>query len=337
MKKILLILSLSLFTSYSISAQKIHSFSEIMKMMTNSPVNYQVELLKNPAPVPDRNNKVNYNDVYREVNGTSIRSYKYSIPGNVKPIYDEAEKDFSNNKILKARELYQKVLSLDSSLYQVITYIGQTYEMSGNYEEAMKWYRQAIDKNYIDYMAHWFLADAYMKKGEVKKAVDEITMAQILNRNNVRIHNSLKRIYQAAKMDTTSWTFNPQMKIDSIGVNKVEIASDKLWLPYALVTAFWKFELKYSKSMGVEKGQLSTTQSKEALAALIGALKKKDYRKNPELRALQLAISNKLVTEYILYEIWLPQYPQIAYQFSKSTLNDLRNYVISIRGGKKLK
>lgn len=216
-----------------------------------------------------------------------------------------------------------------------MTYIGQTYEIEGDFDNAIEWYEKTISLNYIDYMAHWFLADAYKMRGELDLAVDEITIAMILNRNNPRIEKSLSDIYKLKKLKTDDWTFNPQIKIDSTGIDEVSISFSPDWLGYAMVKAVWKYEPGYKESMGVTSGSFSTIEEKECFISLMTSFDKKRLKKHPEFKALKLSLDKKMIDEFIFYEIILPEYPFVAYQLTEEFLNEIKDYVKEIRGNKK--
>jgi tetratricopeptide (TPR) repeat protein len=204
--------------------------------------------------------------------------------------------------------------------------------MEGDFIEAKKWYRKAIQKNHLDFMARWFLADAMLDAKDPKGALQEITVAHILNRNNPRILNSFNTIYAANKLKTPTWTFNPQYSIDSIGPKKVKVDFDGDWLGYALVKTVWRYEPGYAESMGGTRTEISTNQEREALLNLMLPKDKKEIKKMPELNALQMAMDKDLINAYIFYEIILPQYPRVASNLEPAFIEEIKEYVIQVRG-----
>jgi tetratricopeptide (TPR) repeat protein len=332
MKKGLITLGILVFGFSGVFGQKIHTPSEILDIMDKSPVSYQVMALEKEIPAPDRSNKLNPNDCYRVIDEDGISTYRYEIDSTTHDYLKKAEDYFHSRKFTLARNMYLKALAADSSFYEVMTYIGQTYGIEGNFDKAIEWYKKTISLNYIDYMAHWFLADAYKTKGNLDKAVDEITMAMILNRDNPRIKKSFNNIYQLKKLKTTDWVFNPQIEIDSIGKNKVKVAFATDWLGYAMVKALWKYEPGYRQSMGMEKASFSTTEERECLLSLMAAFDKKTLKKHSEFRALKMAVDKGMVDDFIFYEIFLPEHPIVAYQLPQEFLTSIKNYVVEIRG-----
>jgi len=278
---------------------------------------------------------LNYNHYYRVNNEGAILTLKYEIDSVVQAYLSVAEEYFQDRKFSLARDLYFEALIVDSTFYQVMTYIGQIYGIEGDFDTAIEWYKRAISLNYIDYMAHWFLADAYRMQGDIDKAVDEITIAMILNRNNPRIKKSLNRIYELKRLKTDDWTFNPQLKIDSIGIDHVRIAFDIDWLGYAMVKAVWKYEPGYKESMGVDKDSFSALEEKESIACLMATFDKKKLKKHPEFKALKLALDKDRIDEFIFYEIVLSEHPFVAYQLSEEFIISIKDYVKAVRGKQK--
>jgi len=315
--------------------QDLHTPSQIFEIMEKSPVLYDLNISKTKHKSPDRSENLNTNDSYRVVTDSSILTKKYEVSDAGNKYFKKAEEYYQKGDTKGAREMYLKVLETDPSYYMMMTYVGQTYEMEKNYGKAIEWYEKTIDSNYIDYMAHWFLADAYKLDGNMLKAIDEITIAMILNRNNPRLRASFDMIYKELKLDTDDWYFNPQYKLDSTGKDQVKIECGDDWLGYAMVKALWKYEPGYSESMGVEKGSFSTREEREAFICLVPTFAKKKLKKNPEFAALQKAIDNKMVDEYIIYEVILPDYPSVAYQLTEEFIDNIKEYVVTVRGGRR--
>ncbi len=335
MKKRLLIFGILGLGFINVIAQEIHSPAEIFKIMEKSPVSYELNSLEKEILPKDRSDNLNYNHYYRVSDRGQISTFQYDMDSALQVCINKAEAYFQDKKFSLAREKYLEALKMDSSYFQVMTYIGQIYGIEGEFDKAIEWYNKTIDLNYIDYMAHWFLADAYKTKGELDKAVDEITIAMILNRNNPRIVNAMRDIYELKKLKADDWTFNPQIKIDSIGVNQVRILYDIDWLGYAMVKALWEYEPGYKKSMGVSEETFSTIEEKECFVSLMTTFNKKKLKKHPEFKALQLALDKDMIDEYIFYEIVLPEHPFVAYQLPTEFISGIKDYVIRVRGNLK--
>ncbi len=317
-------------------AQKIHTPAEIINIMEKSKVSYEIEMLDLKLECADYTEKLNYHDKYRIETDSGLFTYSYSPNSLAKPYFDKAEQYYNEGKNDFAFTNYQLALKADSGLYLVMTYIGQLYEHNNDYENAIEWYKKAISKNYIDYMAHWFLADALVKRNDLQGAVDHIVIAHILNRNNPRIKDALFRILHAADYTTDDWCFNPQIELSKISDNKVSVKFDSKWTGYAVAKAVWAFEPGYSRSMGVEPGHYSTIEDKECLISLLMGLEssKAKIKKDAQLVVLKKAAEDGYINEYIMYEIMLPPNPDVVNQLSKETIMRISDYLLKYRFAK---
>lgn len=332
MKKSILIILLALIILPGY-AQKIHSTNEILKIMNDSKIGYQISELSKPITATDYSEKLNYHDSYRLQTDSSILTKQYRLSEKSSAILQKAEMYFQAKDIDNALITYKSVLESDSTLYFVMTYIGQIYEDKGDHTNAIIWYKKAINKNYIDYMAHWFLADNYKAINDLKGAVEEITVARILNRNNRRIKKSFDNIFLKAKRDTTDWYFNPQVEITKVDDKTVNVLMDAKWVGYGMCKALWKCEPGYSESMGEKAGNYSILEDRECLISLLVALTnaKTKTKNDPELQILREAADNKVFDEYLLYDVVLPKMPSVAYQLPEKTISDIKDYILKVR------
>lgn len=331
-----LILILVCLTPSVAQQQKLHTPAEIFKIISDSKLMYEIGKLEKPVNCPDYSNKLNYQDSYRVYTDSGFYTSTYKINDKARPLLDKAEEYFSSNNSYSALMYYRMALEADSTQYYILTYIGQMYDGQRDYTNSIQWYKKAISKNYIDYMAHWFLADASFAIGDVDNAVDEIVIARILNRNNPRIADSMNRIFKKAKRDTKDWCFNPQIAVTKTDSNSIKMAMDEKWAAYAMAKALWHYEPGYKESMGVATGDYSTKEEKACLFAQLVAMEnaKTDVKKDPQLKILKKATENKLLDNYILYEIFLPAMPHLAYQLSEQAVQSIKDYVLNVRNTK---
>jgi tetratricopeptide (TPR) repeat protein len=335
MKKSAVILALIFIFIYGYS-QKIHSNFEIIKLMTDSKLKYEIKSLDKPVLNTDYSAKLNHSDCYRVVSDSGIQTFQFKVKDQAYQKLQKAEMYFQANDIDNALLWYKSTLEVDSALYTVMTYIGQMYEKKKDPVEAINWYKKATRNNYIDFMAHWFMADNYKSINELKNAVDEIVIARILNRNNPRIKKSFDNIFLKARRDTTDWYFNPQIEITNPSENTISISMNDKWVGYAMTKALWMYEPGYSESMGVKKGLYSTLEDRECLITLlIGQINAKTKIKDdPEFLILNQAVKNNCLEEYILYEIVLPKTPAVAYQLPEKTILGIKKYILDVRNKK---
>jgi len=314
-------------------SQQIHSPMEIIKIMSDSKLSYEIKVLDKSIECKDFTDKLNYHDCYRVSTDSGLYTYKFEVNEKAKPLFEKAEAFFSKHILDSALFYYKQTINEDTTLYNVMTYIGQIYGTKKDYNNAIFWYKKVIINNYIDYMAHWFLADIYLKINDIENAVNEIVVAQILNRNNPRIKEEMTNIFIKSKRDTNDWCFNPQVRIEKISDNKISVAMNDKWTGYAMAKALWMYEPGYRESMGISEGQYSTLEDKECLISLLIGLEnaKINIKKDPQLNALKEAGEKKYLEEYIIYEIMLPQTPFIAFQLPVETIQGIKDYILKIR------
>jgi hypothetical protein len=113
-------------------------------------------------------------------------------------------------------------------------------------------FKKAIELNYISYDAHWFLADTEWELGNKETAMQEITMAHLLNVGHESLRNKMISCRQALKHDWKDWDYLPQYLLSQKG-KEVSVDMDIEWLGYAIVKAIWKYEPGYAeKTSGKE-------------------------------------------------------------------------------------
>jgi tetratricopeptide (TPR) repeat protein len=331
MKNCHLLLGVLLLTVFC-NAQKIHEPSELFKLMAESPVKYGIQNLKTPIPSKDYSKELNQLNCYRVIEDSSIHTVAYNLRDSAQFFFKKAEALFGSNPD-SSLYYYTLMRTVQPELYFGLTYSGQLFERKGDLHTAIAWYEESISKNYIDYMAHWFLADAYAAIGELDKALDEIVIAQILNRNNERIKKSMTAILKKAKLKYEDWYFTPQIELKGTLGKEVSISIDSKWLGYGLAKAFWEFEPGYRQSMGVDSSDFSITEYKECLYCLLVSLEnsKLKIKTIPQLRILREAALNKYLNEYILYEVLLPEHPFAAFQLTEKNISDIKDYILNVR------
>ena len=294
--------------------QKLNGPAEILKILTDSRIHYRLDLL-NSVLVDTLDYPLNQNDFYQKIDGSSITLMHYEYDSESQEFFNDAEKLYQKDDFAGAREMYSKVLSKNRNNSKIMTYIGQTYNHEANAKEAIKWYKKAVKANFIDYMAHWFLADAYFMSNKPKDALREIYIAHVLNRNNPRILYSLSRILQSNDLIYDDWSFSPQYELytrnDTVIVNFTAE-----WLAYAMCKAAWQFEPNYRSDKIGSNSQLSSQEETECLANLVIAHENANGdvpSKVDAINRLSTVFKDKAHIEFIFYEIWMRPYPHVVF------------------------
>lgn len=300
---------------------------EAMEIIKESKTLYSLKYLDKPIPVPDRSRLINY-PVYREKKGDSYDVKAIKATGEAKKLLDKAENYFGSHQYAKARDAYTLALQEDPKLYSAITYIGQTYGIEKNWDKAELWYKKAIEANYVDFLAHWLLADVYKIKGQKEKALDEISIAKVLNRNNPRLEALRKEIYGLNGLNIKNWTFNPQVKMsrDSVTGN-VNIVADSIWSYYAFVQAAWFYEPVYKAK--AKKYSMPQAMYRECLMGFLPFIGDKALVDSVDvLKRLVKVIEADKLDEFVFYDMLLLDYPTASFQLDKKQIEGLKDYLI---------
>jgi tetratricopeptide (TPR) repeat protein len=299
----------------------IHEPRELLQIAEKSSVLYLIELLPEDTLLEEEGLTVLPPDYYRDTSGGDITLMKYETSDPVEALLATAEGAFGAKDYQSALKLYREMLKLDPQYYCVLTLIGDAWYMMEEYDSAVVAFQRAIEYNYINYQSHWFLADTYWKLGEKEKAVKELTIAHVLNRN----HSTLKEVLMERREDIgrpwKDWEFKPQYILEKIG-DSVRVAAKESWLGYALAKALWKYEPGYRQKMSQDasnSSQWSTLEEKEALFQCMAF---------PEQHETLMRILNSgYASEFLYYEIMATRYPATVLMMPEPVSDRLIEYI----------
>ncbi|MBS1779665.1 MAG: hypothetical protein JST70_10105 [Bacteroidetes bacterium] len=331
-RKLLIAIAFCLAASLSFS-QDLHSIADIIHIIDTSKLVYSIGIDTTPISenCPDYSANTLDHFYYQEVKNSSKTVGEYKLSYEAEIVFGLAESAFMHENYDSALYYYNKVATMQPGFSPAITYAGQVYEKKHNDQAAIAQYKKAIGANYFDYMAHWFLADAYDAIGNNKDAVSEITIASILNRDNPRLKEALQRIYKAAYSVYRDWCFVPQYQLSKMDNGDLSVKFAEPWMSYALVKAVWKYQPGYRESMGGKLGDYSLTEDREALyamAAYLYADSSQKWKSCRSLVGLDMAVKKKMFNEYLLYEVILPKYPKIVFAFDRESIDQIKDYVM---------
>lgn len=334
------------FTFSVLFAQNLHMPDEIYGIMEESKLCYSMEISESLKVEKDTTTILNEHGLYIDYSSGEVPKLKsyyrdYESSPEILDLWNTAQDNFVEKKYLLAREGYLKIHSKYPKNSQILTFIGQTYETEKNYEEAKKWYKEAIKNNNIDFMAHWFLADAYFIEGKMEDAVEEITIAHILNRNNPRIFKRLKSIYENAGMKYKDWEFLPKYKMFKDDKGEIHLIIDKneiVWHGYMTCKAVWEYEPGYKENMLKHTEEVPTIlEEKECVTCLAGYYSNLKEEVEIEVEAINTyikALENNLANAYLLYEIVLKDNPMLILMVDPNTVDVLKEYIFEYRVSK---
>lgn len=231
-----------------------------------------------------------------------------------------AENRFKQRDFERAVEIYEEVLKSDPTYYQGLTLIGDAYFAMGRMEVARRYFEQAIESNFIDYQAHWFMADTLWSLGLRNLALEEIVVAHLLNVNHEVLKEKMIAYHGHMGQDWKNWVYEPRVQLHKDG-NSVIVGCSREWLGYCVVKAVWEYEPGYAKSKGKRSEHLFfPVEEKEALAALLAH--------NDELSHIGSIVSQGFAKEFLLYEVAATKSPLTVLLLPREEFLRLKTYVV---------
>lgn len=298
---------------------KLHQPAEMMKLIEASKLEYKVVRLKEKIS-PEIPGPVLGSELWLKNEGGRQSLKRYVVPSAVTSYLKNAERAFHNQQYDEAVRLYGEVAKLWPDFAHVHVLIGDAYYKKGEYRQAKASFERAIQMNFIDYEAHWFLADTLWRMGERTRALEEITLGHLLNVNHQEMKNVLRGYRGELGQPWKDWEFVPQYRISAKG-NEITVETNPDWVGYALVKAYWKYEPGYAEKMvGPEyhKQLICSTEEKEALLALLT---------RPGLFAnLEKIIKDGFLKEMLLYEIVARRAPSAIIMLPPKDLSKIVTY-----------
>lgn len=340
MRIVFLLAVVFLLPAVQVSAQTYHQPREILTIMEKSAITYGVQTTDEDIPAEDFSSILVLPGTYialHEDGTTSLENYTTRVSASpaATAALKRAEEAFAADDMPAARRAYLEVLDIIPEHSTVLTYMGQTYEHEKDRKTAIEWLEKAVAANPVDYMAHWFLADNYAETGELDRAMEHITLAHILNRNNPRLLFSLKRIYDKNGTPFDDWEFRPNCTVDTTEEGKPMITvtkeDGKEWMIYAFCHALWRFEPGYPETV-MEGAQVPAfiVAEKEALINLVVSaanLNGEEPSSDPAIRMLARSVDDEQFEEFLYYEVILRRYPSVALMIAEKDRKRFADYV----------
>ncbi len=302
----------------------LHTPQEIVKLLDQSVLSYELGVM------PDSEAAALERSVDRPVltpglaiitdSGRSA-ALPQTVPDSLHNILTTAEDRYKSGAYAEALTLYRTLLEQAPSYYQAYVLIGDAFFAQKQFDSAASYFQIAIEKNFVDYQAHWFLADAQWERGDTAAAVKEMTIAHLLNVNHSEMRKKLKSYRLAVGRPWIERTFRPVYRLSKEG-NKVSISVPSKWLGYALTKALWRYEPGYSEKMvgGVVDTLLVYTKEEfEAITCTIS--------NNDSLKYIVDVAQSGLMEAFLDYEIVAPSHPLVMLGLSKHNFDRVVEYV----------
>lgn len=283
---------------------RLHTPDEILKIMEESDLSYVIgefvdSMLDIDSPI------VHHNQLFLNQTAGNTTLEQYKLSEHALQLLDQGDKEFVKKNFEAALIHYQQLFSSQPDYSFALTMIGDAHYSMENYDSARIYFGRAIDGNFIDYSAHWFLADTYDKLGKLDSALKEITVAHLLNVNHAVLKSKMQEYRESASRPWQEWEFKPRFHL-SKEANSVFINTIPEWIGYSMVKAVWKYEPGYAYKMASNEPDdqlINWSEEKEAIAALLT-----DSTKNQRVHEI---ITAGHFDEFILYELANKKYPVI--------------------------
>lgn len=299
----------------------IHTPVEILKIMDESTLVYTLDIDSTITATPDTFASRLFPNFYQvHVNDSTIVVQQYEIPDEATPTIQKAERFFQRGQLVDAIATYRVALQQVPTYYHLWTLIGDAFYNMQAYDSARVYLKRAIQYNFIDYAAHWYLADTYWALGQKTQALEELTLAHVLNRTHPQLLARLQA-RRASDHPWKSWDFRPRYRLSKTG-HRVQVRFSEPWLGYAMVKAVWAYEPGYAAAMSPGASPGSLVNFKEETEAMATEVLPLDTF--PELKQ---AIEAGYIAEAIWYEQILPQYPQSILSLSPAMIQRIATYV----------
>lgn len=293
---------------------------QILRIMEESSLAYIIQAPAESETVPEKQRGVLVPGlVLRHRDGkVSIASQSRS-PALALRMRD-AENRFRQSDFEGAIDIYEEILKSDPTYFQALTLIGDAYFAMGRLETARRYLEQAIDSNFIDYQAHWFLADTLWSLGLRELALEEIVVAHLLNVNHEMVKDKMIAFHRQMGQDWKDWTYEPRVQLRKNG-NTVTIGCRPEWIGYCLVKAVWKYEPGYAESRGKQSEAFYfELEEKEALAALLAH--------NDALSNIRSIVADGFTDAFLLYELAAREHPLAVLLLPPEEFLRLKTYVV---------
>lgn len=293
---------------------------QLMSMMENSQVVYEPHIEDNYVNNDKPNLPTLNNEYFLSAKDSTLYLQQYNLSEEGKKTFNLAEEAFINHDYDKGITLYRKVLDTDKEYNKVFTMIGDMYYVKKDYDSAKYYFKLSIEKNFVDYAAHWFLADTYNKLGEKEEALKQITIAHLLNRNHKSMYDRLKVYREALNRNWKEWEIAPQCSTYK-EEDKVVIKCTPEWAGYAIAEALWKFEPGFSEGVcGRKYDGKDAIYQKEAgcLFANLSTTKNED---------MVNIIKDGYFQEMVWYEVLSKRAPQAMLLIPETFLTRIVEYV----------
>jgi tetratricopeptide (TPR) repeat protein len=335
--RILFIFILIQISSILSAQNRLSTPMEIMAFMEASGTKYEISTLRTSITRPPK--IIINHGTFVDKKQDRIFAFEYRDTETKK----ESEFRLKIEQILKKtnpnpeelKKYFDSILVINPANAEIKTGLADLYISENKTSQAKVLLEQAVKDNPINSRAYSLLADISEKENKIDEAVNYQILAHLYNRNDQKATDKLIRLLSQRKLVYfDNWNFSPEYIVKQ-KKDTIVIQANDLWLTYAFYKAVWGYEKDYQT---LKKGQkVKDYLFNSEMEAVVGTFLtyssiKTDMKQIiPEMKALELAMDNELVEEYVFYEILLPEDPLFAAHFSDDLIKRIADYILKIR------
>ncbi|MEM1321782.1 MAG: hypothetical protein AAGG75_16100 [Bacteroidota bacterium] len=322
--------------SGAVAAQQLHTPSEIAQLLEKSSIPYAFDTstfqpVKEVFPIlEDRYNSVPLSE------GIYLQPTDIIVTDKTARKYQKKANNFLAKKnYLKAIPLYLDLLELHPEHTELKMALARLYTLAHDCPQAMHWYKQVITVLPKDISAHVEMAQLCMQCQEGELAIEYITRAHLFNRNDSRLVAMMSDVYLQQGLSYHNWKLQPLYSITTMVDKTVRIqAAPGPWQAYASCKALWQYEPNYRQNMRhMSQSPVGLIEEKECLLnALISYTQLESGQAAfPELALLGRVLTERVVDDYIFYEITSRRQPELLRELSEEQLQKMIRYIRDYR------
>jgi len=307
-------------------SQTLHTPAQIIELMKGSTINYTVDSLTIIA-------RFKTGKVISRKDLSAKLSETQALPLGSQPKGFEDLRQGDCTKaikfLIKKSEAY-KELSMENQLD-----FCECLHKAGEWELSLA-LLNALDAQFPNhYEISRKLAHALSQTGKASLAYEKITKAWLLNRNHSIIRSERLAMGTALGLSQEDWEWSPKVRVQKTTQGPlISFRPPNTWLAYGLCEAVWEYEPGYAASMiNLSNRGIESIRATECLMnAMIAYVHDSNISQPiPALEALKRAVEKQLTGAFILFELKLPNKPDLAYDLSPEELANLTTYLRTCR------
>ena len=315
-------------------SQALHTPEQMLKIAQASVTTYEIDSISREMKA------INYRLIEKGTRKTIIGDKVSLVSSNIwtqkigEKYRFKANNFISKGKYDKANKIYKNLLSKDPDNEIVMLHLAKNCKNQGLYQTSIDYYEQLLDKNPADFELHRRVSEVHTQVGDQGKALHHAIMAHLMNRNDPEIRKFMIQQFVQNGDQFSEWEFLPSFEIvKRRGLVTVNHNGDP-WKAYGLCKAVWENEEVHRNNMlrSFPNSESILIEEKECLLnGLLVYNKLKEEKVNyPAFKGVAKSLANKMIDQFIKYEILAKKDPSSLLYMEKEDLTSLIRYLKTI-------